>query len=115
MFIGDSTFKTEMPNNVTYGRGYIKYIKSQKETVLSKDAVNEIISKIETGRLTPSFKTNRQHVKHVKEIVNKKDSVVCPKCSSQMVLREAQKGQNKGKKFWGCSKFPQCRGVVSVK
>ena len=33
---------------------------------------------------------------------------------STVVMREAQKGSNKGNKFWGCSKFPQCRGVISI-
>ena len=38
----------------------------------------------------------------------------CPKCGGEMVLRVAKKGPNSGKEFWGCSKFPGCRGVVSV-
>jgi restriction system protein len=38
----------------------------------------------------------------------------CPKCGSEMVLRVAKKGPNSGKKFWSCSKFPDCRGVVSA-
>jgi len=29
VFVGDSTFKTAMPENVTYGFGYIRYIKSK--------------------------------------------------------------------------------------
>lgn len=36
----------------------------------------------------------------------------CPKCGSAMVLRVARKGPYAGKKFWGCSKFPDCRGLV---
>ena len=27
VFIGDSTFKTPLPDNVTYGMGYIRYIR----------------------------------------------------------------------------------------
>jgi restriction system protein len=37
----------------------------------------------------------------------------CPKCGSEMALRVAKKGPHSGKRFWGCSKFPGCRGVVS--
>jgi restriction system protein len=37
----------------------------------------------------------------------------CPKCGGEMVLRVAKKGPHSGEKFWGCSKFPDCRGVVS--
>ena len=31
--------------------------------------------------------------------------------AAQMVLREASKGPHAGKKFWGCSKYPDCRGA----
>lgn len=73
VFVGNSTFKTDMPENVTYGSGYIRFIKSKKQLVLSESEIKDIINKIETGRLTPSFKTNREHVKHVKEIISKKE------------------------------------------
>lgn len=33
----------------------------------------------------------------------------CPKCNSTMVVRIAQKGDNKDKQFWGCSTYPKCR------
>lgn len=36
----------------------------------------------------------------------------CPKCGSPMVRRQAKSGSNMGQKFWGCSTFPKCRGVV---
>ena len=115
VFVGDSTFKTEMPENVTYGKGYIRFIKSKNQPVLTESEVKEITSKIEAGRLTPSFKTNREHVKHVKTIVEKKENnQACPKCGGAMVLREFKKGQNIGNKFWGCSSFPKCRGIVNV-
>lgn len=35
----------------------------------------------------------------------------CPQCGSTMVKRVARKGANAGSEFWGCSKFPSCRGV----
>lgn len=114
VFVGDSTFKTEMPENVTHGGGYAKYIKSKTTPVIEKSQVKEIVEKIEQGRLAPSFKTNREHVKHVKNIVSQKESgnaPTCLKCGSKMVIRETKKGQNAGKKFWGCTRFPQCRGI----
>jgi len=115
VFIGDATFKTEMPENVTYGGGYIRFIKSRKVSVLSDIQVNKVIQQIEDGRLARSFKTNREHVKHVKNIVaKKKNETCCPKCGSSMVMRETKKGENKGKKFWGCSNFPKCRGIINV-
>ena len=62
VFVGDSTFKTEMPENVTFGGGYVRYIKSKTTPVLTELEDKEITSKIEQGRLTLSFKTNREHV-----------------------------------------------------
>ena len=117
VFIGDSTFKTEMPENVTYGGGYAKYIKSKTVPVLTEAQVIEITSKIEKGRLAPSFKTTRNHIRHVKTIVaekEKRNAPSCPKCGSSMVLRKAKKGQNAGKEFWGCSNFPKCRGIANA-
>ncbi len=117
VFIGDSIFKTEMPENVTYGGGYARYIKSKKEPILTELEVNEITERIESGRLSPSFKTNREHVKHVRNIVAEKEkesTPSCPKCGSLMVLRETKKSQNTGKKFWGCTKFPQCREIMNI-
>jgi len=43
------------------------------------------------------------------------DDVLCPSCNAPMVKRISKKGDNAGKEFWGCSKFPKCRGVMSVK
>jgi len=41
-------------------------------------------------------------------------SMLCPRCGSQMILRTAKRGERAGKQFYGCSNYPQCRGVVSV-
>jgi restriction system protein len=35
----------------------------------------------------------------------------CPLCGSEMTLRTAKRGANIGEKFWGCPKFPECRGT----
>jgi hypothetical protein len=39
---------------------------------IAQSEVDEIVRKIEEGRLTPSFKTDKEHVKHVKHIVSEK-------------------------------------------
>lgn len=38
----------------------------------------------------------------------------CPICSSPMVKRIASKGERAGKAFWGCSKYPACKGTRST-
>lgn len=115
VFIGDSTFKTDMPDNVTYARGCIEHIRSKMDEVLSQQQVNHVIAAIESGKLKPSFKTNREHVKHVKQIVREKDSQkTCPRCGSLMIAREVKKGVNIGNKFYGCSMFPKCRAMSKI-
>ena len=42
---------------------------------------------------------------------NKTEVPFCPICGAPMILRTAQKGDNKGGRFYGCSKFPKCRGI----
>ena len=38
----------------------------------------------------------------------------CPRCRSVMVMRTAKRGSNAGSRFWGCSKYPECRGTREI-
>lgn len=130
VFIGDSTFKTKVPEYVTHAKGCVNYIKSKKVEFLTQSQIEEIIVNIESGRLQRSMRTNRDHVVHVKEIVRAKDfkqqeklkckgnenksDGFCPKCGADMIIRESKKGKNAGNKFFGCSLFPKCRGVKQI-
>lgn len=35
----------------------------------------------------------------------------CPVCQASMVIRTAKRIPNSGSKFWGCTKFPLCKGT----
>lgn len=35
----------------------------------------------------------------------------CPRCGSEMVRRKVRQGASAGQEFWGCPKFPECRGT----
>ncbi|MGU9849740.1 protein kinase domain-containing protein [Pseudomonas koreensis] len=37
----------------------------------------------------------------------------CPICGAAMVRRTARKGSRAGSQFWGCSKYPSCKGTRS--
>jgi predicted RNA-binding Zn-ribbon protein involved in translation (DUF1610 family) len=132
VFVGTSEFKTPMPENVVYIGGYVPFIKSKIEPILSDNEVQNICNKIESGRLKPSIKTHINHVKHVKTLVETKEKEeqqkkqvevkptlqnrenTCPKCGENRVLRTAKRGGNKGKQFWGCSGYPKCRAVSQI-
>jgi ssDNA-binding Zn-finger/Zn-ribbon topoisomerase 1 len=38
----------------------------------------------------------------------------CIKCSSSMVIRVAQKGNNAGKQFWACNAYPKCKHTEAI-
>ena len=52
-------------------------------------------------------------VAHVSQITpaGEGSAPACPRCGEQMKLRVAKAGANVGKSFWGCTKFPNCRGT----
>ena len=39
------------------------------------------------------------------------ETVECPVCRSSMERRTARRGANSGKAFWGCSRYPACKGT----
>jgi len=38
----------------------------------------------------------------------------CPQCGAPTVLRIAKAGKNAGQQFWGCSKYPACKGLLPL-
>ncbi len=68
---------------------------------------NELKSKISTYISGTQIKNEQPE-----QIQN--SSPHCPKCGSEMVLRIAKRGDNQGGQFWGCSRYPECRGILSV-
>lgn len=50
-----------------------------------------------------------QHIQNIEE------KIICPKCGAEMIKRVAAKGSNAGNVFYGCSKFPKCRGIINIK
>jgi restriction system protein len=39
---------------------------------------------------------------------------MCPQCGTGMIQRTAKKGQFPGQRFWGCQKYPKCRGILKI-
>ena len=47
------------------------------------------------------------------EVQPKINETACPVCRSPMVIRTARRGKNAGSSFWGCSRYPKCKGTRS--
>ncbi len=114
VFVGNSTFKTNMPAKVTHTGGYVRYIRSFKQPVFSETQVENILAQIKSGRFEPSGATQKAHVRRLKARANPNAVRRCPKCGNLMVQRTAKRGTRAGEKFWGCSSYPKCKAVQSV-
>ena len=44
----------------------------------------------------------------------KQTAPACPVCNGSMVKRTAKQGANAGSQFWGCPKYPGCRGTLPL-
>ncbi len=38
----------------------------------------------------------------------------CPQCGKPMTRRRARSGKNAGREFWGCTGYPECKGVREI-
>ncbi|MBO6783886.1 MAG: NERD domain-containing protein [Alphaproteobacteria bacterium] len=113
VFVGSSTFKTPMPSEVVEGvSGLARFIRSKTEPVLSHYELDRICKWIEERRLEPSSRTDRMHVGNVRKRISRKASASnCPRCGSELVERI---NGNTGERFFGCVRFPRCRGSRSI-
>ncbi len=67
VFMPESEFKTAMPANVFRGAGWTDYVKSFQQEVIPAMKLKRIQLRIEKEVLEKSWKTNRQHVEHLKQ------------------------------------------------
>lgn len=113
-FVGGSTFKTDVPVNVTQGIGFIRYIKSFQQPVFSEAEVDALLQALITGRRPANFATHREHVQHLKRRSDPTTARKCPKCGESLLIRTVKSGPKAGQQFWGCSAFPRCRTMQSL-
>ncbi|MCB1878082.1 MAG: NERD domain-containing protein [Chromatiales bacterium] len=72
---GSAELKTAMPDNVTVGYGYVRYIKRFQDLVWTDSEVDEIAGRLRSSRLAPTRETHRRHVAHLKERHGQEPSV----------------------------------------
>ncbi len=134
VFIGDCRINNDLtipPSLVKNGQELAAYIETFKKPVFSAPEIRELVNRLSRVMLTPSHNLERAHIAHVNRTVNTKnpyqcfvplpclsptldsndDVPACPWCGSPMVLRCAKQGPNVGNTFWGCPKYPECRGI----
>ena len=55
-------------------------------------------------------------MEHIQSLEDRYSSdTICPKCGSNLVLREVKRGSRKGSQFLGCSSYPRCRFTKEIR
>lgn len=98
---------------------------NKSEKVLSINQIKDINKKLKPHILV-SESLKKQHIERVQnaakyyQTVRSKDineritEKKCPLCNSNLVLRTAKRGANKGNKFIGCNNFPRCNYIENI-
>lgn len=122
VFVGNSEFKTPMPDNVGKLGACLAAIRRRRELLLSEEDVARILERIRAGRLAPTRATHRAHVRHVRELVARRHqnkapaaaaapaapSLACPRCAATLEAYTYKSGIKSGQSFHGCTRFPAC-------
>ena len=74
-----------------------------------------LINGIDLSQMIEVLATSSNDEEQIEEVEDEMPELepLCPICSREMIKRTAKKGKNAGNTFWGCSQFPNCRGVIS--
>ncbi len=108
-FVGGSSFKTVMPDNVTQGVSCIRYIKSFQQPVFNEAQVSLMVKALESGKRDSTLTTHYEHVQRLKQRNDPFAKRLCPRCGSAFEIRIRKTGDRAGERFWGCSAYPKCR------
>jgi four helix bundle suffix protein len=83
------------------------YLLDQQISALERDFVHEggYSEQLAAARIAERQK-QREH-----QTAPRPAAPACPQCGKPLILRTARKGPRAGSQFWGCSGYPECKGV----
>ena len=114
-FVGDAEPKTQMPSMVVWDvQSLVSKIKAYSVPVFTQKQLERMMLVLSDPTIETSREKRKEHLANVQRISDGLvDPIVppCPRCGSPMVLRTNKKTNAK---FFGCSKFPKCRGFKKI-
>lgn len=108
VFWGDCRFRTVMPENVLWERGFINYIRDKKSIIISHDQITNTIMSLNNLNV---ITTSQQKQHHIDLLGNLK---ICPFCGGRLIKHIVIKPNRPVNKFLGCSNFPHCTFSRSI-
>ncbi len=91
------------------------YPYSQTTSELKEQHIENINKNFKSKNAEKEDATEKTEAQNeIKQEKNETEILKCPKCGSDLVLKTASRGENKGKTFYGCSAYPHCRYIQNV-
>ena len=125
--------RKEIKNQVIRADQLVSYIRESDKEVTDRPLTIDEMQKLATFFLEKNIPARSDYAKKYEEMlatVNNDKIVmseasatvethdqamqVCPRCGAELVLRTAKKGENAGRKFYGCSAFPKCKYIQNI-
>lgn len=88
----------------TFTRDAIAFAAGKPIELVGSTALLELIRRVQSSG----------NIAEPPSITKREPTPGCPRCGSEMVMREARKGANSGQRFWGCPNYPGCRGTRAI-
>lgn len=104
----------------------IRKIWDKSEDKLDAEKVNAVYEKLkvltDVNEATKAAHIENINVKYkspkkpepAADAADPQETLICPRCGGNLVLRVARKGANAGSSFYGCSNYPKCRFVLAA-
>ena len=110
------------PDVFVINRSYVGSVIASICNNMGKIVLNDQQIAVIYNRLYPFSQVDADvKVKHIAQIQGETEPVLsasqsmkCPRCGGDLILRTAKRGANTGKQFYGCTNFPKCRFMKDV-
>ena len=117
----DTKYRVNLISVVVFVKGNTKYIESDyvydlyglkhiientDNKIYKQTVVDDVYNTILEYKNNP-VKTNKEHVKEIKQMTKDVQNNICPRCGGQLVLRKSKDGNA----FYGCSNYPRCKFI----
>lgn len=84
------------------------------DAVLTNEQIDAYYNQL-YARTQVDTKTKKHHIEAIQHRAEERRSMlICPRCGGTLIFRQAKKGSNIGKAFYGCSNYPKCRYIRDI-